>query len=238
MVRQFGTLRTGIKKVFLLTVSVVMLTFQNCGNPDIPDYECTSDITIFIPDLADSIFFFKEGTYWIYQREDSLYEDSVWVSAEVVKNYPVDHKEYPEVKSKKCYEYRSVTLSSKEAYFFETTEFVVQRYEPINGTDYSKEIFFINENLTLSSGKSPLHRVIWIGDRLASDNGFGDTAVMLDTYFNNGIAYYTVLQLKKASPPAFKDYLVEGYYAERFGLIRFKDKHGAWWNVIRSHIVQ
>lgn len=228
-------------KTFLITpVGLILLTFQNCGKPDIPDYECNSDITVFIPEAADSIFFFKEGTYWIYQREDSLYEDSVWVSGVIAKNYPVDHKAYPEVKTKKCYEFRSVTLTSKEGYFFDNTEFLVQGFEPIDGADYSKEVFFINENITFRNPdrKSPRGRVLFAGNNLAMNNGYGDIATWLVSFSHGNTTYNSVIHLKNRPYSKNQEYAAEVYYASRFGMIRFKDDNGIWWNLIRSHIVQ
>lgn len=226
--------------LLLFLTCLLLISLQGCRNKDEPEYECTSDITVFIPKVADSLFFFKEGTYWIYQREDSLYEDSVWVSGEVTKNHPVDHELYPEVRTKKCYEFRSVMLTSKEAFLFEKSEFVVQRYEPINGTDYSKEVFFINENIIFSdpTDKAQKSRVIFVGNNLARNNGYDDTATWLNSYSHGNITYNSVIHLKNRLYSMDKDYAVEVYYASGVGMIRFKDKHDSWWNLIRYKIIQ
>lgn len=209
---------------------------QSCRDKDTPTYECTPDITVLLPEKALSMFYFKPGSYWIYQREDSLYTDSVWVTASVAQNIAVNTKYSPDFKGKKCYEYRSTTLMSGKGYFFDNVEFAFLTPYPIIDSSYSNELFFVYENLDLISGKSSLCRAIFKGNRLVEDNGFGDSSVLLDSIQIRNTIFSNVLMFRKNA--SFPDYLKEAYYTSNIGMIRFKDIHDSWWNLIRYNIIQ
>lgn len=210
----------------------ILFSFNTCKDPDTPTYECTPDITVLLPEKAVSMFFFKEGSYWIYQREDSLYTDSIWVTAASQEFYPVDTKVHFSFKGQKCYESRNTYFKSKEAYFFSSNQYSLLERAPKNTNSYSEELFVLYDGWQ----KTSQIRLGFVGDNIELINAYGDSVSHLDSVNISGKEYYDIsVYKKKVNLP---DYLKESYYAPGFGIIRFKDNYEAWWNLIRCNIVQ
>ena len=230
-------IKTYLLIFLLLTLScLALLNLQSCRDKDEPEYECTPDITVLLPEKAVSMFCFKEGSYWIYQREDSLYTDSVWVTSAHEYIRPVNTKVHNYFKGQKCYQSRSTFFTSGNGYLFFSSKFSLQTDFPDNTSSYSEEWFSLYENPTLSSGNSPQVRIEYGGNELAQMNSFGDSAFHLDSITIKNTVYSDVVRFKKHA--SFKDYLKEAYYAPGYGMIRFKDIHDAWWDLIRYNIIQ
>lgn len=223
----------GFKIVFLsVLVFSGMVGLQNCGEPDSPTYECTPDITVLLPEKAVSTFFFEEGTYWVYQREDSLYSDSVWVTLAREEILPVNTKAFPDFKKAKCYESKSTLLSSSKNYFFISNGYILQLRGPKNTLSYSEEVFVLYDGWQ----KTSQIRLDLIGNEYSTVNAYGDSVYHQDSIEVNGRNYLDITMYKRKSQRP--DYLKEAYYAPCFGMIRFKDNNDAWWNLIRYNIVQ
>ena len=223
----------GAKKVvicgFLL---VAVFNLQSCRKKDTPTYECTPDITVLLPEKAVSMFCFKEGSYWIYQREDSLYTDSVWVTETRQGTYPVDKKVYNYFNGQKCYESRITYFNSRDAYFFTSNKFGLQNRAPKNTSSYSEELFVLYDGWQKTSDI----RLGFVGNKMEKINAYGDTVYHIDSIEVLGLRYYDVTIYKqKVQKP---DYLKEAFYAPNIGMIRFKDIHDAWWDLIRYNIIQ
>lgn len=229
--------RKRLKSFVIRGLCVSMLfSLNTCKDSDTPSYECTTDITVLLPEKAVSTFFFKEGSYWIYQREDSLYTDSVWVTSAHQDILPVNKKVYNYFKGEKCYQSRSTFFTSKNGYFFISSKYSLQIKAPENTSLYSEEVFVLYETPSLNSGNSPQERILFRGNDLVKSNGFGDTTILLDSFAVVDTVLPNAMLFRKNA--SFPDYLKEAYYAPGFGLIRFNDKDDAWWNLVRYNIVQ
>lgn len=218
--------------LLLFLPCLFLLSLQSCRDKDEPEYECTSDNTVLLPEKAVSMFFFKEGSYWIYQREDSLYTDSVWVTKATVGIFPVDKKEYPYFKGQKCYESRNTYFASHQGYFFDDNIYSLQNRAPKTTTTYSEELFFLGDGWQKTSDI----RLDFMGNEIERINAYGDSVYHKDSIEVSGEHYFDITMYKQMIQKP--DYLIEAYYAPNKGMIRFKDTHDAWWNLIRYKIIQ
>ncbi|MHB1277622.1 MAG: hypothetical protein ACYC1Q_04425 [Bacteroidia bacterium] len=218
--------------ILLLLTCLCLPIVQSCRDKDEPEYECTPDISVLLPKKAVSMFCFKEGSYWIYQREDSMYFDSVWVTSYSEGVYPVDRKVYNYFKGEKCYESRITVFQSRDGYFFNSNKYSLHERAPKNTLSYSEELFVLYDGWQQTSQI----RLDFVGDKIEIINAYGDSVRHLDSINVKGTIYYDItLYIKQINQ---LDYLKESYYAPGFGMIRFKDNYDAWWNLISSNIVQ
>jgi len=223
----------GFKIVFLsVLVFSGMLGLQNCGEPDTPTYECTPDITVLLPEKVVSTFFFKEGSYWIYQREDGAYLDSIWVSKSSVGIYPVNTKAHPNFKGKKCYEAKQTIFTSLSGYIFENNEYFIQAAYPKETDDQNEEVFVVFDGWK----KTRDSRIFCQRNQFEGLNDIGDSIFEIQSLVVSGKKYSNVVHYKKIAPRPY--YLLEAYYAPGYGMIRTKDENDAWWNLVRYNIVQ
>ncbi|MDX5319532.1 MAG: hypothetical protein LPK48_00610 [Bacteroidota bacterium] len=223
----------GFKMVFLSVLAFMgLLGLHNCGEPDTPAYECTSDITVLLPEKAVSTFFFKEGSYWVYQREDSLYVDSVWVTWSKQEVLPIDIKSFPTFKKEKCYEARSTTLKSLNNYFFDSNNYILQNRAPKEVGSYEEEVFVVYDGWKKTSDI----RLDFVGNETEIINAYGDSVFHKDSLNVIGTWYYDIFHYERSSQRP--DYLKEAYYSSGYGMIRFKDNNDSWWNLMRCNIVQ
>lgn len=94
--------------ILLISLAVMLCSLSNCkkGNQDNKggiETVCNSANTAYFPQDAKDRFFFKAGTWWVYENIDTKERDSIWVKSAECHSWSADGKEGGYIKNK-CYE--------------------------------------------------------------------------------------------------------------------------------------
>ena len=70
---------TTMKKHYILLLPIIIFfSASNCNREK--NLKCTYDNTVKLPPHALDYFYFKVGTWWVYECEQTGERDSLWVS--------------------------------------------------------------------------------------------------------------------------------------------------------------
>jgi hypothetical protein len=201
-----------------------------------PPYECVPEKTAKVPDDLKDRFYFKTGTYWIYQNLATGETDSVAVCDApftVWRITPLESEPWD-----KCYETFSMYLVNRQ--FTHRNNYYMRAglyYHIKNGYDLPDEFFSIQVNTLVMDDVGR--------DRISYQTGeyknfYGATVNRLTVYElqTTSTNFYDVLRISYPGP-TLADYFFDMYYAENFGLIKYRSSDdGSSWEMIRCHIVQ
>jgi|GEM_PF-2317358 len=224
----------GFKRVFLAALAFfAMLGLHNCGGPDTPTYECTPDITVPFPQDALDRFYFKTGTWWVYEEINNPgMEDSVWVTKNEVITEPPNPKIYGKINTRKCYSAYYVHIVNSR---YGSLLIKMGISSPFDGFDYEKEFFGVgaigelsnNIDLCIANLDGDSYR-----EKNCDDNRISiDNSIMVQSQ-----QYHEALHLLKDK--GTWDYLDEAWYVRHIGLVKYKRADGSEWELVRYNIVQ
>lgn len=221
-----------MKMFLLLLLTGLLFPFlQGCGANDTPNYECTPDITIPFPQDALDRFYFKSGTWWVYEEINNPgMEDSVWVIMNQKNTSSPDESVFGQINTQKCYD--NHITSTKSARFGEIKCWM-QIKDPYDGFDYSKEFFEIIEQ---PKGSEPIYRLTLEGKNYKNENSYGDKISLIDSISTQLYTHYNALHFEKTQ--SLFDYLQEAWYIKNIGLVKFERVDGSEWELVRYSIVQ
>jgi hypothetical protein len=214
---------------FLLVVCFVVQS-SSCSKTDEPQTHCDSSNTAYIPSDAQSRFFFKEGTFWVYKNINTDELDTVMVKNWYHTIEPPLPAKYGEKYKNKCYERAAFkTISTKYNWQSVTIDF----NNAFNQLDSSIEQYLITENNEYFVTYRWRYRGGVLIDSLSNGNKDRINNLTIQNKIYSDIIYYT-------STPGFEasDYLKEGWYANKVGLIKVVRKDGTTWELINSNIIQ
>jgi hypothetical protein len=229
-------MKTHILHLCLLLALFILMQSSSCSNKNKNEEEtvCTPQNTVLVPQDLKDRFFFKVGTYWIYQNIQTNETDSLWVWVSYQESISVNDEHYGYIKDK-CYEQFATSIMSE---LYKSSS----RYTSYSISIYPKkedggELFGLEESTPLNNFGA-IYRLENRGGQYENQEGVEIT--MLDTLLTqNNIVYKNVLHLKYPTGQQTNDYLDDMYYAKNIGLVKFhRFTDTSNWELIRSHIVQ
>jgi hypothetical protein len=195
---------------------------------------CSAANTVLIPQDLKDRFFFKEGTYWIYQNIQTNETDSVWVWKFYNENVSADKYENNGINNK-CYE--TIGTSLKSIMFVNKS-----RYTSYQTTFYPKkstgeEVFGLDESTPLNN-YTAIYRIEIRGNKY--ENQDGAEILMLDSLTTGTkIVFKDILRLKYPVGFQTQDYMDDMHYAKNIGLVKFhRFTDNSNWELIRYNIIQ
>ena len=206
----------------LLTIAICFLIFfcANCNQCETT--QCTDGNTDNrIASVVKKYFYFKTGSWWVYENELTLERDSVFVVKDEYKKFFIS--EACECDEKIFVYYESTYTDS----FFYSTE------------SYSSPVVVFNRIKYNSSYRDLTYRFITKDDSLLRlSNTHNAIITFLPTFKGVKEDFQNVYRCFYNK--ALTDYLSDSYFAPNVGLIRFKYKDGdeTYWNLINYHVIQ
>jgi len=206
--------------ILYLTLSLSTFCFTNCNQCETT--QCTDGNTKNrISTVLKNYFYFKTGSWWVYENELSLERDSIYVVQDKIERIMPDE-------SCKCNEQLFVRIgtSTNDSIFYNTS------------SEMSSAISFMKV-LVGSSNYDYTYRF----------EVQNDTALKLENQHNGIIQYLPEYAGPKGNyskvyrcfyNKVLTDYLSDSYFAPHIGLIRFtyKEGDGTYWNLINYHVIQ
>jgi hypothetical protein len=223
-----------LKLIFAIILAIPTLTTCQkarekrwCKNP------------IKIPQRVVDYFYFKEGTYWVYENETTHEVDSQWVYKSHFNNISPDdlQQEQCNCTGKLCYESIGVKIGSTiqkaasgNGYYLEyLINFDANQVSKFTKDFYVYKMKFTGVNRTTGFSYKFDNNDKW--EALMS--------VMKDTSINIfGISYKESIYFKDSYGSKSLDVFQECYLARNIGYIRFKDVNNNYWSLIRKNIVK
>lgn len=222
--------------VYACLIFCVAFMSSKCGKDDTPNTQtthCDSSNTAYIPADARSRFFFKEGTWWVYKNVTNNDYDTLTLTVESYGINPVPKKIYGDGFSK-CYEGYVYNIISK---LYGKVNITLSVNLPTRGNNTKGEIFVTRELFTSKDYiTASLPRFRWIGEILdtVSDGNINKiTSLLINNKVYNDILHY---YYKPGFEPT--DYLKEGWYANRIGLVKIIRKDNTIWELINCKIIK
>jgi len=206
--------------LFCFVITIISMTLLNCNRCE--TNECTNGNTPYrISKVEKDYFYFKTGSWWVYENELSQEQDSMYVTESNIERIMGDE-------ACDCEESLFIRCGTSldDSLFFNTI------------SSGSKYLYFTRKNLGSS--------FIELTFRFQVLN---DSALSLTNQHNAIISYlpsYKVLNEEFKNVyrcfynRALTDFYSDSYFASGIGLIRFtyKDGDGTYWNLIRYHVIQ
>jgi hypothetical protein len=197
---------------------------------------CTSANTVLVPQDLKDRFFFKEGTYWIYQNIQTNETDSVWVFNSTNNTSAVDTKIFGDGYNK-CYEVFDIKTKSakfQDAHYYSRLGISLH---PIKEMNSNKELFGLSEGTPLNN-YTAIYRLEVRGNKY--ENQDGAEILMLDSINTlTGLIFKDILRLKYPAGFQTQDYMDDMHYAKNVGLVKFhRFTDNSNWELIRYNIIQ
>jgi hypothetical protein len=187
-------------------------------------------------------YYFKDGTYWIYQNETTMKTDSQWVIQSVIDVKP--NPRLPDVNNscncyqKICYQWFTFkVMSSQYSLKIDSAYLSFLANVDINHVDeFSKKYYRHQIEFWLTTGN--LNNVCLKSDnndKWESISSIKDT----NTLKINNVDYSNCF-VQSDSKYGIKTSDIYPYSirSRNVGVIRFKDRNNQYWNLIRKRIIQ
>ena len=202
---------------FITFITSVLTNCNQCDTTQCPEGNTKNKIS----SVAKKYFYFKVGSWWVYQNEISLERDSIYVVQNKLERIKG-------VESCKCDESLFVRFEStfNDSFFYYTESqsspaITFSRVSYGNSSSYHTYRFDVVSDTSL--GLANQHNAII--SLLPTFKGInGDFKNVYRCFYNK----------------ALTDYLSDSYFAPNVGLIRYRYKDGddSYWNLVNHHVIQ
>ena len=228
-----------LKLIFVIILGISTLTTCQkarekrwCKNP------------IKIPQRVVDYFYFKEGTYWIYENETTHEVDSQWVYKSHFNTISPDdlQQEQCNCTGKLCYESIGVKIGSTiqkaasgNGYYLEyLINFDANQVSKFTKDFYVYKMKFTGVNRTTGFSYKFDNNDNWLGLSTIKDS--------INFNINNLIFTEGIYQIDLSKLPTGQIYANDIYQecllARNIGYIRFRDVNNNYWSLIRKNIVK
>jgi hypothetical protein len=210
------------------------LIFSTCRKDD--ESFCTDDRTTQILSHQRDFFYFKTGSWWVYEEEKTGEKDSIWVASDTHERF----RGHPEImfSDRRCTEQYQMSFLNKDfnnldssvylqltiASSFIRGDYVVEEVGEAVGSGYLTRIAYRND----------------IQDTTRYPNGHYAYLSSVDV---KGKTYADILHLYYKPKPAedkgiIQDWLHEAWYAKNIYLVKFTKSDSTTWNLIKYNIIK
>jgi hypothetical protein len=228
-----------LKLIFAIILAVPTLTTCQkarekrwCKNP------------IKIPQRVVDYFYFKEGTYWVYENETTHELDSQWVCYSKFDTISPDDNLNKQCNctGKHCYQKIDMSISSKKnngcksekAYLNYLINFDANQVSKFTKDFYVFNMMFSGANRTTGFSYKFDNNDNWLGLSTIKDS--------INFNINNLIFTEGIYQIDLSKLPTGQIYANDIYQecllARNIGYIRFKALDNNYWSLIRKKIVK
>lgn len=214
------------KSLICLTGLLLLWSVTACSDMNSFSRDNEKNQAIVQSELLD-FFYFKTGSYWIYQDKESDTRDSVWVYA--------DQLIFQEEKNA-AQRFQEGYCHLKDIFYAQQGKsdgFILRHFSSTNQA--GKHQSFLKE---MRDGKSFYDRRVIRAE--CRENKFGQvTSSDIITYQHfssftvRGVTYKDVLLVISE---ASQDWCKKGYYARNLGLIYAEMEDGKTWELVQAHI--
>ncbi|MGZ5245445.1 MAG: hypothetical protein ACXWD4_16100 [Bacteroidia bacterium] len=214
----------------LLVLLLPFLLFTTCDKKNY--FQCTSRNTTPILDHAMDYFFFKTGSWWVYEEESSGERDSVWVGLDGIKSdESTAAKRDCNCGGGRCTQEAWVSFYSKKhdgnsIYGFR----IYSDFEEDGVTDILESGRIYNN----ASG----HRITYRGKEYNKQSPTYGTYEDLESITVKGKTYTDILHHYYTQQDNIPDWQHEAWYARNIYLVKFRLWDGTTWNLVKYNIVK
>ena len=209
-----------MKKILFLILIVSVFILYNCNQCETT--QCTEGNTKHkISSVVKKYFYFKTGSWWVYQNEISLERDSIYVVKDEYEKFFIS--EACECDERIFVRYESTFNDS----FYYYTESYSSPSINFNRISYGSSISYLTYRFRVQD----------------------DTSLSLTNQHNAIITFIPIYKgIKEEFKEVYRcfynkaltDYLSDSYFAPNIGLIRYQYKIGdeTYWNLVNYHVIQ
>ncbi|NQW42045.1 MAG: hypothetical protein HQ463_01250 [Bacteroidetes bacterium] len=218
--------------ISLVVCSIVILSLSNCKPEEMVQKktECTAANTVKFPQDALDRFYFKNGTYWVYQDSATGNIDSAWVrNARLETHTPNGYG------GDICYDYRYYRLVT-DYYKDSFLVWIIPNNVSDKIQDTASMYFDITYNLLKTNKSNTYYRFNSYFNYYDSTNQHSGKIQILKQVTLNNKTYNNCLLLYY--PNSIEDIYKYAYYAKNIGLVKYQLKNGSVWKLIRYNIIQ
>lgn len=207
--------------------------FSTCRKEE--NLVCTDKNTVKIAQHAKDYFYFKEGTWWVYEEENSQIRDSIWLTdgSRHFEN-PWEYKKYCHCNKGKCIEAAYLTFENAQ-YNGSTGIECLYRYTITAG--------FTEGKAGVSGGNGTKYFNTY-ESRLRYENGLpaspteaGGIVENLPSINIKGKEFKEIMHIYYPQE-GVQDWLQEAWYAKNIYLVKFRLNDNTTWNLVKYNIVK
>ena len=218
------------KILFLSLTSLFLLT---CKKDD-SDLVCTDANTIRSPQEALDYFYFKKGTWWLYQEDSTGLTDSIWVSEDLRNSDNLASLKYHcGCGYGKCVENIIITLENR-IHNSSNGTFLIKMGPTSSLTLGNADIGEYSDFYFLASGR----RLKYQNYHHTQQTDNGAVIEDIDSLNVKGQVFKNLVHLYYPNQNNIPDWLHEAWYAKNIYLVKYRRFDGTNWSLIDYHIVK
>ena len=214
------------KIAFLLLLATIFCTCRSES-----ELQCTNANTVRIIPHALDFFYFKTGSWWVYEEETTGERDSIWVGIDISEtSNATKAKTECNCGRGKCVENKSISFFSRKAngqslYGFRISSGLIEGN------------FEIGESGKIYDNPTG-YRIMYINNQYLKESpGYG-VFEDLSSIEVRGKTYNNILHLYYTNQTNIPDWLHEAWYARNIYLVKFRLWDETTWNLVDYHIVK
>ncbi len=217
-----------MKTILYLTVLIYLL-LSNCTNRK-QRIACRKGNRIEIAQKVKDYFYFKPGTYWVYQNQTTLATDSHWVCNSYIGTESLE-KSGCNCYQKQCYENMSVEILNNKYNECHNKVYLVYYINlDLNRVqNYTKDNYWFG----LQTGRKTVGVSFFYPDDKWVNIGLKDT----NNYKIDNINY-TECIIERTRPSIVFDHSYEIVMNRGIGIISYLDTANVRWNLLRHNIIK
>lgn len=208
-----------MRLLYLITIFAFQLMLINCKDDPKPEF--------FIDQDTKNFCVFTEGSWWLYEEENSAERDCVWVKQSFEKK--IDSDDYGTI--------RNGYIIRMSSFFWQKQNVSLSLWA--GGGTGDPQINRLEENINYPLALTDY--TFYSSDTFQVFNPLSEYKIRmvqaLDSYFINNTEYKDV-RIFKASKGIHPLYQREIYWSKHIGKIRYERGDGSVWNLIEFNVTQ
>ena len=232
-----------MKLLYTLLTIILLISNLNCKRIKYATTACNKKHRVEIPQRVKDYFYFKEGTYWVYQNQKTLAIDSHWVCDSYLgtKEIKGNSNQKCHCFTGTCYENMEMKILSptmQDCQVYDRNKIYLRFFLTLDYNEaekYSKNYFrFILETGRGTYGNIFVSDGSWIYD---GEGNIGSEKKDTSNCSISGVNFSECI-LQREGPGIIYDHYKEVLMARGIGIISYRDTSYTKWNLIRSSIVK
>ncbi len=214
------------KTIFLLFFATLFTTCRS-------EYElqCTDKNIVKVLPHAMDFFYFKTGSWWVYEEETSGEKDSVWVGLHQTKTSNAT------VSKRDCHCGKGKCVEEFSTSFFSSNAKGKSLYGFNIGSSLIEGEFTIMEGGNIYKNASG-YRITYRDYKYDKESPTYGIYEDLDSIVVNGKTYKDILHHYYPKQDNIPDWQHEAWYARNIYLVKFRLWDGTTWNLVKYNINQ
>jgi hypothetical protein len=234
-----------MKIIFNLLLTLVLLVSNlNCKRIKYATTACNKKHRVEIPQRVKDYFYFKDGTYWVYQNQKTLATDSHWVCDSYLGT-----KEIKGNSNQKCHCFNGTCYENMKIKILDASSTTCTN----NGSEYLQLFITLDYNeaekynknyyrFLLETGRATSINAFWHnGSWFMDQDGFKGNELKDTSNCNIKGANYKECIIERKRQGIIFDHYKEVLIARNIGIvsyINYYDSTRTRWSLIRSSIIK